>query len=118
MARKKKAKGKTASRTTGKREVLVYLEADHVKTLKLSAIDKGVSSSSLLATAIRHWLARNRLLRGKLVKMPRADERQFLATLPEPLIKRLARRASDLETSATNLVARAVGEWIKRKGRR
>ena len=116
MASKKKPT-RPASRKSDTREVLVYLEVEHVKTLKLSAIDKRVSSSSLLADAIRQWLARNRSLRGKLVKVPRDDSRQFLATLPESLITRLGRRATKLETSATNLVARAVGEWIKRKGR-
>jgi hypothetical protein len=116
MVGRKKKRTQPASRKT--RTVLVYLELEDVKTLKLSAIDKRVTSSSLLAVAIRQWLARNRSLRGKLVKVPRDEDRQFLATLPELLIKRLSDRANDLDTSSTNLVARAVGEWIKRKGRR
>ena len=114
MASKKKTPGKPAGRPSGKREFLVYLEADHVKRLKMSAIEKGVSSSSLVAKAIRNWLASNRSLRGKIGKKRRKDERQFLATLPEALVKKTTDRALALETSATNIVATAVGEWLKR----
>ena len=113
MASEKKIPSKRAGRPAGQRDFLIYLEADHVKRLKMSAIEKGVSSSSLVAKAIEHWLTSNRLLSGKLGKKRRSKGRQFLATLPEALVKKTTNRALKLETSATNIVATAVGEWLK-----
>ena len=115
MASEKKIPSKRAGRPAGQRDFLIYLEADHVKRLKMSAIANGVSSSSIVAKAIENWLANNRSLRGKLGKKRRKKGRQFLATLPVALVKKTTNRALKLETSATNIVATAVGEWLKRK---
>lgn len=101
-----------------RREFLLYLEAVSIRDLKVLALERGVSASSVLAEAIEDWLSRRHKAPEKTGWK---EKRQFLATLEVRLMKALKAAAVDHNVPASAAIQEAVTRYldraVARKGR-
>ncbi|MCG7351399.1 MULTISPECIES: ribbon-helix-helix protein, CopG family [Roseomonas] len=51
--------GKGGTDAAGRKQFLVHIDADVIRRVKILALDRGVSASSLVETAIADFLARS-----------------------------------------------------------
>lgn len=117
LAKKKKGRPRAAG---DKAKFLAVIETTLIKRLKLTAIEQGVTASSILERAVAEWLRRNRGHRpNPPARIPSADKRQFLAQLDPALIKELKITAIEWNVKAGALVGEAVVQHLERQaGRR
>jgi hypothetical protein len=97
-----------------KHELLVILESGLIKEMKLAAIERDITASSVVELAVKQWLKRNRSGGHKKGHRPLVHQRkQFLATIPNGLIKQLKVIAIDTNVTASSLVEEALGQWLE-----
>jgi hypothetical protein len=97
-----------------KHEFLVILDSGLIKEMKLAAIERDVTASSVVEQAVKQWLKRMRSGGHKKGNRPSVSQRkQFLATVQIKLIKQLKVSAIHGNVTASSLVEEAVRQWLE-----
>jgi hypothetical protein len=116
-AKTKKPKAARRRSGSGKVKFLAVLPADAIKRLKLKAIERGTTASSVLEEAVAAWMKAH----GKSPPKPldqetgeKPEKRQFLSQMDAGLIRELKILAMDWHVTASTLVGAAVAELLNR----
>lgn len=117
MANRSDGRAKRGSSEAGAAEFLLLLPADMIKELKMTALSKDVTASSLLQGSIEAWLKRHGSAKAfSARKGATTEKRQFLSKMDAELIRSLKRLAIDWRTTASAIAAEAVSEFLTQKG--
>jgi len=100
-------------------QFLVVLPADQIKSLKIMALERNVTASTLLAEALAVWLKRSKAARSAALQLSSGEEkRQFLSKLDADLVRDTKQLAIDWMVSASSIVAQALSEWLRSHNKR
>jgi hypothetical protein len=117
MASRSEGRSKRRGPEASAAEFLLLLPADTIKELKMTALSRDVTASSLLQSSIEAWLKRHGSAKAfSAKKIAAAEKRQFLSKMDAELIRSLKRLAIDWRTTASAIAAEAVLEFLSRKG--
>jgi hypothetical protein len=111
----KPKKSKAAGGGGEKVKFLTVLPADTIKALKLRAIERGVTASSILEDAVVAWTRRHRNFTRKTLDERKGELRQFLSRMDAGVVRDLKVMAIDWHVTASALVGQAVMKALKQK---
>ena len=114
-AKRQNRKAATSQPSKTKVKFLVVLPADAIKYLKLEAIERSTTASSVLEEAVRAWMKGRKdsaLTPHTKAKGPTSEKRQFLSQMDAALVRELKILALDRHTTASALVTDAIANWL------
>ncbi len=116
MPGRRSTKGRASRESPAeRRELLIHLEPDLIRGLMLTALERGVTASSLIEEAVTAWLKRRGVRQSSRPEKAAAGKRQFLAKLPADLIREVKLLAIDAKVTASSMVGEAVGKLLEKR---